>query len=351
MQRIDPLPRKFPLWRYPAATGRRGYLYPLLLLALLGACQPKPDRALGTLEWDRIALPAPAAEKIVEIHVREGERVGYGQVLLQLDASRSRAQLAAARDEVARRKAVLDELEVGPRIEEIQRAEASLAAAIAEEKDARQNYQRLRKLGGEDYISQSDIDRAEAAADSAAAQVDSSRAALLELQRGTRSEDIAQGQAALAQASAEAEAQLVLLQKLTVQAPRSGLVDDLPFKLGDEAPIGGPLAVMLVGETPYARVYIPQLLRPGIQVGDEARVYIQGMETSFAGRVRMIRSEPSFTPYYALTGEDVARLSYLAEIQLGEDAAELPAGLPLSAEFDRIRESAPQNTPESTDGN
>ena len=42
----------------------------------------------------------------------------------------------------------------------------------------------------------------------------------------------------------------------------------------------------------------------------------------------MIRSEPSFTPYFALIGKDAARLSYLAEVQL--DAAstrELAGGL------------------------
>jgi HlyD family secretion protein len=36
-----------------------------------------------------------------------------------------------------------------------------------------------------------------------------------------------------------------------------------------------------------------------------------------------------FTPYYALIGDDAARLSYLAEVSLGKDAASLPAGLPL----------------------
>jgi HlyD family secretion protein len=47
----------------------------------------------------------------------------------------------------------------------------------------------------------------------------------------------------------------------------------------------------------------------------------------------MIRSEPSFTPYYALIGEDAARLSYLAELQLDKAAGELPAGLPVRVEF------------------
>jgi HlyD family secretion protein len=48
----------------------------------------------------------------------------------------------------------------------------------------------------------------------------------------------------------------------------------------------------------------------------------------------MIRSEPGYTPYYALVGKDAARLSYLAEIELsGEEAAQLPAGLPVRVEF------------------
>jgi len=316
-----------------------GGISALLATLLLCACQPSPQQALGTLEWDRIALPAPAAEKIVRVDVREGERVDAGQVLLQLDDSRTRAQLSAAQAEVERRRAQLEELRVGPRVEEIERARASLDAALAEEREARDNYRRFHALGGDNYVSQSEIDSAKAAADAAAAQVESARAALLELQRGTRSEEIVQGEAALQQAEAESRAQAVLLEKLTVQAPRNGLVDDLPFKLGDEAPVGGPLAVMLVGDTPYARVYIPEPLRPLVQVGDRARIYVQGVAQPFSGRVRMVRSEPSFTPYYALTGDDVARLSYLAEIQLGQDAAELPAGLPLRAEFAR-RENA-----------
>jgi HlyD family secretion protein len=41
-----------------------------------------------------------------------------------------------------------------------------------------------------------------------------------------------------------------------------------------------------------------------------------------------------FTPYYALSGEDAARLSWLAEVDLtGADAAGLPAGLPVRVVF------------------
>jgi len=95
--------------------------------------------------------------------------------------------------------------------------------------------------------------------------------------------------------------------------------------------------VMLVGASPYARIYVPQPLRAGVQVGDEARVFVAGRKDALPGRVRMIRSEPVFTPYYALTGEDAARLSYLAEISLDTQAADLPAGLPARVEFNAAR--------------
>ncbi|WP_237056541.1 hemolysin secretion protein D [Microbulbifer sp. TT37] len=256
-----------------------------------------------------------------------------GQPLIRLDERATRARLQVARAEATRLRAQLDELEEGPRVEEIERAGAALEAARATRQEAFDNHRRLLALKEEDFISQADIDRARTDLDTAIAEVESRTAALQELQRGTRAEQLAQGRAALARAEAEARLQAVLLDKLLLQAPRSGRIDDLPFRTGDEAPVGAPLVNMLVGEAPYARVYIPQSLRPGIHTGDRAVVYIVDVAGSFEGRVRTIRSEPSFTPYYALTGKDVSRLSYLAEIQLGADAAQLPSGLPLRAEF------------------
>ena len=84
---------------------------------------------------------------------------------------------------------------------------------------------------------------------------------------GTRREQIAQGEAAVRAAEAQASAQQVTLDKLAVVAPRAGLVDSLPFKLGDQAPVGAPLAILLVGDAPYARVYVPEPIRADVKVG------------------------------------------------------------------------------------
>ena len=308
----------------------------ILLIAftlLLCGCYKAPPQALGTLEYDRITLPSPAAERIVEISVREGQKVAAGQSLLKLEAARTESTTIAAQQEAQRQREALQELEVGARSETIAQARAQLAAAQAQARDARAYYARVQPLGARKLIAAADVDRARAAASSADAQVRTAQAALAELENGTRPERIAQGEAAARAAQAQASAQQVTLEKLNVVAPRAGRVDSLPYRLGDQAPIGAPLAILLAGDAPYARVYVPEPIRVNVKVGQKARVFIQGRDAAIAGTVRMIRSEPSFTPYYALIGEDAARLSYLAEIQLDKAAGELPAGLPARVEF------------------
>ncbi|WP_334178285.1 HlyD family efflux transporter periplasmic adaptor subunit [Pseudoxanthomonas sp.] len=301
---------------------------------LLAGCKAEAPRALGTLEWDRVTLPSPVAEKIVRIDVREGQQVAAGAPLLQLELTRTQSQLAAAQAQATQSREALAELRAGPRSEDIAQARASLAAAQAQARDADAYYARLQPLGRQQLVAASEVDRARAASQSAQAQVRLAQAALLELERGTRSEQVAQGEAAVASADAQASVQAVTLDKLNVVAPRAGRIDSLPYKLGDQPAMGAPLAVLLVGEAPYARVYLPQALRNRLKVGDAVQVRLDGQDKTYGGQVRMIRSEPSFTPYFALTGQDAARLSYLAEISLGSEAADLPVGAPLQVVSD-----------------
>ncbi|MGA9334915.1 MAG: HlyD family efflux transporter periplasmic adaptor subunit [Rudaea sp.] len=309
----------------------------IVIVMSLASCSKSAPQALGTLEFDRIGLPAPAAERIVAVDVREGQRVVAGQLLLQLDPTHTKAELAAARAQAQQQREVLTELNAGPRSEDIAKARADLAAVQAQARNARAFYARQKKLGSGGVVAQADVDAARAAAGNAEGQVGASRAALDALLHGTRPEQIAQAKAALTAADAQVAAQQVLLDKLNVTAPVDGLVDRIVYKLGDQAPVGAPLAILLTGATPYARIYVPVQQRANLHVGDPIQVFVAGRDKAYSGKLRMIRSEPTFTPYYALIGDDAARLSYLAEVELGADAHELPAGLPVRVEFAGLR--------------
>lgn len=309
------------------------------VLVTIAGCKETPRQALGTLEYDRITLPAPAAERIVSIAVNEGDHVSAGQVVLRLEATRTQSATIAVQAEAQRQREVLAEVETGPRPEVIAQAQAQLAGAQAQASEARAYYARLSPLGRRQLVAAVDVDRARAASVNADAQVRVARAALEELQHGSRRERIAQGASGVRAAEAQAAVQQITQDKLQVVAPRAGRIDSLPYKVGDQAPIGAALAVLLVGDAPYARIYVPEQARVGIKVGSRVQVFVADSEQAYSGRVRMIRSEPSFTPYYALFGDDAARLSYLAEVQLDGAAASLPAGLPVRAQFSDPRDS------------
>lgn len=304
------------------------------ILVVLVACRDQPMQALGTLEYDRITLPAPAAEPVAAVEVKEGERVEAGQLLLRLDDTRMRAATEAASAEAQRLEQVVEELEAGPRSEELSRARSQLAAARARSDEARRQYDRVLQLVRASAAPESELDEARARTRAADAEQETAAAALAELEHGTRSEKLAQARSAARAAEARLREQIATLNKLRVKAPRPALVDSLPYLAGDQAPIGAPLAILLVGDAPWARVYVPEPIRARVHVGTQARAFIPGRAAAITGRVRMVRSEPSFTPYYALIGDDAARLSYLAEVELAEEEARsLPAGLPVRVEF------------------
>lgn len=310
------------------------HLLSVIVIGLFAAgCGSPPEAVLGTLERDRISLPAPVFERIADIPVREGATVAAGDVIVQLEATRTEARLAAALADVARLESALAEAHVGPRRESIAQARAQLERAKSIAINARRDLERIQAIVEQRLLPMAELDRALATTQAAEADVAGARAALELLENGTRIEQIAQAESALAAARSQAAALAVDLERTRITAPRAGVVDSLPFKTGDQVGVGTTLATLLVGEVPYARVYVPQPLRARIAIGTAATVFVQGDDTPYPARVRAIRHEPGFTPYYALSGEDAARLSYLAEVEIDTAAAMLPVGLPVRVTF------------------
>jgi HlyD family secretion protein len=312
---------------------RKCILVPTLLTLLAGCNHGNaPPPLLGTLEWDRIAAVAEVSEPITQILVKEGDHVDADQLLMTLDPRRTQAQLDAARADQQRLSAALDELRHGARIETIDASRAALARAQATATNALIVRDRARRGAKEGAQAQADLDNANAALRQADADANAARANLDELLHGTRPEDLAQGEAALAQAQASVAQLTVTLERLSVRAPRAGRIDTLPFKLGDRPPQGSGVVSLLVGDAPYARVFVPETQRVGIKQGSRFNIKVEGIERAFTATTLRIASEASFTPYYALTGDDASRLVYRAELGLeGAQARDLPAGVPCQA--------------------
>jgi HlyD family secretion protein len=302
------------------------------LAALVASCA-KDDNPpfVGSLEWDRVAVNAELAEPVLRWDVAEGDRVEAGAALLEQDPRRQDARIAEAHGNLMQAEGKLLELTNGTRIETVDAARANLAKERAAESDAQMDYDRNVELKKRDLITGAAVDQSRALLNQARAATKAQEAQLLELTHGTRPEQIDQATAAVAAAKGTLETLELTRERLTIRAPRAGRVDALPFHPGDQPPAGAALVSMLVGEAPYARVFVPAPRRGDIKPGDLFDVKLEDGRT-FTAKVRSIRSEASFTPYYALAGDDATRLVYRAEVVLqGDGAADLPAGLPVSA--------------------
>ena len=304
------------------------------VITLLTACS-KDDgqQALGTLERDRVTFTATSSEIIRALPIKEGSQVTEGEVLVQLDTKNQKAILARAVAEQAKADAYLLKLTNGERPEDIAAAQARVARAEAQLTEAQKNYQRKAELVRKKLISQSEKDTALAARDSARAELDSSQEEFSKLTAGSRPEDIEQAKAELMAAKADVALQQQKLAELTITATRDGLLDNLPFNLGERVPVNGIVAVIQASRVPYARVYVPATYRVNFIPGKAVQVHVDGVEKPLEGTVRWVATEPSFTPYFALTEEERSRLMYLAEVDLQDSAESLPSGIPAQVDL------------------
>ena len=123
-------------------------------------------------------------------------------------------------------------------------------------------------------------------------------------------------------------------QRHSITAPVDAVVDSLPFEIGERPQPGDVIAVLLSGDQPYARLYIPESVRIQLRPGSTLQVHIDGIDGPLSGTVRRISSEPSFTPYFALTERDRGRLSYVAEVTFPAMPNRLPDGGPGQGKFE-----------------
>lgn len=305
------------------------------LVAVSAGCAETEDlnRVVGELASDRIELVAETSEPILEILLAEGEEVTAGTPIFRQDPGRARARLAEAEAAAGQAKARLDELVRGPRAEQIEQARANLDGAQQDVEFREIEYTRAQDLLERELGSSEFRDRAKAQLDAANANLDLRRAQLQELLAGTTVEELAQAEAALQQSTARRNSALIDLQRLEIASPVDGLFDSRMFEPGERPSPGQPVGIVLSGDQPYARIYIPERLRAHVQPGVEARIYVDGMVNAIDGRVRWVASEAAFTPYFALTERDRGRLTFLAKVDIVDERERLPDGVPVEVEL------------------
>jgi HlyD family secretion protein len=184
----------------------------------------------------------------------------------------------------------------------VARAEATLAGARTGEAVAKQELERAKKLRRDRVASEQALDRARLAYDEAAARL------------------------------REAEALLTAAHKriadLSLAAPVSGVLDQIPFDVGERVPVGAVVGVVLADGDPWVRVWVPEGAYVRVLPGTPAEIRIDGLDEPLRGSVLDVAREPEFTPHYALTERDRVYLVYETRVRIENAPESLRPGVP-----------------------
>jgi multidrug efflux pump subunit AcrA (membrane-fusion protein) len=274
---------------------------------------------LGTLDARRTVVLKPEVDgRITRLSVQDGDRVQQGQVIATLDNADLRAERSQAQARLASAKAHLSELTAGSRREdiaeaqakfneaqsrlrnaqiggqpqEIAQAQAQVIAAQAEARLANQRAQRYAQIREEGAISADQYQeyltnkqRADAALNQAqrrlsqlsasrqsdigelTAALEQARQNLKRLQNGARPEEIAQARADAAAAAATVNMVETRLDKTQIRAPISGVVGNIPLKLGDYLEKGDKLTTITENNALELNLSIPLEKAPQLRLG------------------------------------------------------------------------------------
>ena len=289
---------------------------------LLSRRHPGTRSVSGTIETDEVHVASRYGGRVAAIHAQEGDALKTGQPIIDLDA----AELRARHDYNA---ALLEEMEHGPRPDEIDAAKHDWESLAAQLEFAKTEQSRARELFEQKVVSQTELDDANSRANSLQQSAAAAKKRYDLLVEGTRPERVAQARAQLAEIDAQ-------LREMQIVAPGDSVLEVLSVKLGDVLTANHEVATLLYTQHLWVRVYVPELWLGLIQLGQQVKVRTDSSRDEFAGTIEQINRQAEFTPRNVQTVEDRIRQVFGVKVRLPSDTDRLRAGMSVDVFFPNV---------------
>lgn len=300
---------------------RAAFLAATALLLTAAACSRKADdgtiRLNGRIEATQVDLASKVPGRVVEVLVREGERVKAGQLLVRLDLGETTT--AVERERAGARSAeerALD-VEAGSRAPEIAAARAEVsdrqaAVSLASKELERQEFLLRRKVG-----TQREVDRARSDAERTKAALRVSEERLRLAIEGARTHQKRAAEADAERAKAALEQSVIVARENEIRAPADGIVLHRFAEPGQLVSPGQPAMTLAFTDRLYVRTFIPETKLGRVRQGMPGSVTVDAFPgRKFAARITEISPEAEFTPKVVETEEERVNLVYAAKADL-----------------------------------
>jgi HlyD family secretion protein len=226
--------------------------------------------ATGTIEATEVVVSSEIGGYIDRLLVDEGDRVERQQVVAEIEDSRTRAEVQRAEAALETARATLDDLRAGARSEELDRARARVELARATLSLAEADWKRMAELFAEGVVSENQRDSARANLDVARGQHDAAREELKLLEAGARPDQIEAARWQVEQAEAALRSAQVVQEKMKLHAPIGGVVLDKDSEEGEFVSPGVPVVTLADLDDMWVKIYIGETDIGKVRVGQRA---------------------------------------------------------------------------------
>ncbi|MEO6928915.1 MAG: HlyD family efflux transporter periplasmic adaptor subunit [Casimicrobiaceae bacterium] len=302
-----------------------------LAFAVCACTRQPPPGYQGYVEGEFVYIGAAVAGRVDSLAVKRGDNVVAGAPLFVLESDNEAALRAQADAQLKATQATLADLQAGKRSPEIDVTRAQLVEAQAAEHKSALELARNEAqypIGG---ISRAQLDDSRALHDTDVARVRQIDSQVKVATLPSRDQQI-RAQASQVTAARAVVAQAAWRQQQTsVDATRSGVVQDTLYQPGEYANAGAPVVKLLPPENVKLRFFVPQSAVGSITIGGAATVHCDGCASTIPATVTWISAEAEFTPPIIYSNETRSKLVFMVEARpTAADAPRLRPGQPVS---------------------
>ena len=285
----------------------------------------------GYMEAYLVLVGSEQGGRVEALSVEEGDSVEKGAAVFTLESTEQEAEVAAAKARVSEAEARLaDAKQQMQRPSEIDVLEASLAQAKAMLVQSNLTLDRTQKLFDKHWVSQAQLDDAQAQHDRNQAAVAEAEKRITAAKLPNRSDLIDAAAAAVENARHSLEQAEKMLAKRKVFAPADGTVEEVYFRPGEVVNAGQAVVALLPPGNLKVRFFVQEPVRANLQVDQTVNVTCDACEGELPAKISFIAREAEFTPPVIFSREQRQKLVYLVEARPLAATAKLTAGQPVT---------------------
>lgn len=289
-----------------------------------------PLTLYGNVDVRELSIGFRQSGRVLDVLVDEGDSVGPGSLLAEMDSEPFQNAVNAANAEVVAAQALLAKLQAGSRPQEIEQAREAERQAKAVFASRQLEFQRLKELSASGATSRQALDSARYALDEARARLGGARASLSLLEEGPRREDIEAARAQLEAANAQAAQAKTALSDTRLISPAEAVVLSRVVEPGAMVPAGGPVLSLALRDPVYVRAYVSEPHLVDVPPGTEVVVSADGSGSEYQGQVGFVSPRAEFTPKTVQTEALRTELVYRLRIVVDDSDEHLLQGMPVT---------------------